>query len=461
MTDTIRFVNPASAGGDGTGGIDVLSGTDAAYASRAAAEAAEQGTISSGDRLIIQCGGTANDIGSCTVSGWTITGALIFTSHVNYRHSGVWDDNKFSCVRANTSFNIAEENVAIEYIQFEQTSASTVRVAVAFGDPCDGGSFKRNIVRDTGGANKATALAVSRSGHVVDVCFNLILDCGIFTQDTSGSGTIASYYNNTIINTVDIYTFTKSSNKPIFKNNIIHGTTNGITGTMDSSSDFNATEDADFGTGYTTNTNDRVSQTFTFEDAGSDDYHLASGDTAAKDEGVDLSGVTDAIDIDGEAISDPWSIGADWVAASGDDISPTGIASEEAFGTAVLTTGAVTLSPTGIASAEAFGSHTVANVQVLSPSGIASEEAFGTAVLTTGAVTVSPSGIASEESFGAHNVSQATFLRPTGIASAEAFGVAEVAGDRDIKIDFQDSLILSADLQSTTLYFNGTNYFTI
>ena len=64
------------------------------------------------------------------------------------------------------------------------------------------------------------------------------------------------------------------------------------------------------------------------------------------------------------------------------DISPTGTASSEAFGTAVITTGAVDISPTGIASAEAFG----------------------TAVITTGAVDISPTGIASAEAFGTASV---------------------------------------------------------
>lgn len=302
---------------------------------------------------------------------------------------------------------------------------------------------------------------------------------------SSGSGGVLEVFNNTFININTIHSTTKTNN-PVYKNNIIQGTTNGITGTVASASDYNSTDDADFGTGYTTNTNDRVSQTFTFVDAGADDFHLASGDTGAKDEGVDLSADTDSIDIDAEDISAPWSIGADWVPSSGLDISPTGIVSAEAFGTAVITTGAVDISPTGIASAEAFGSHTVANVQTLSPSGIASEEAFGTAVLTTGAVTLTPTGITSAEAFGTHDISQATFLTPTGIASTEAFGTAVITtgaviltptgisseeafgshtvvavGDKDIKIDFANEKILATNLESTTLYYNGNDYFSI
>ncbi len=170
---------------------------------------------------------------------------------------------------------------------------------------------------------------------------------------------------------------------------------------------------------------------------------------------------------------------------SGLSITPTGIASAESFGTGVITTGSVDLAPTGIVSSEAFGSHTVTQGAFLTPSGIASEESFGTAVLSTGAVTVSPSGIASAEAFGTAVISQGFVLSPTGIASAESFGTAAittgavvltpagisseeafgshsigVAGDKVIKIDFANEKILSSNLQSTTLYYNGTGYFT-
>lgn len=120
------------------------------------------------------------------------------------------------------------------------------------------------------------------------------------------------------------------------------------------------------------------------------------------------------------------------------NVVPSGIATAEAFGTATLTTGAVNVSPSGIASAEAFGTDSV-NLNVvasgiataeafgtsalsltISPSGIASAEAFGTASL---GFTVAMSGIASAEAFGDHVVSTgALIVSPSGIASAEAFG---------------------------------------
>jgi hypothetical protein len=77
--------------------------------------------------------------------------------------------------------------------------------------------------------------------------------------------------------------------------------------------------------------------------------------------------------------------------AGAQTISPSAIASAEAFGTAVLSTGAVTVAPSSIASAEAFGTATVSNgaaTQTISPSAIASAEAFPDPVLYRRARTV-------------------------------------------------------------------------
>lgn len=133
--------------------------------------------------------------------------------------------------------------------------------------------------------------------------------------------------------------------------------------------------------------------------------------------------------------------------AAAQNISPSGIATAEAFGTATITTGAVTVSPTaiasaeafgtasinltvapsGIASAEAFGSPTLTTSYTITGTGIASAEAFGTATITPGAVTVSPTGIVSAEAFGTATVSiGASTISPTGIESAEAFGAPTV-----------------------------------
>lgn len=93
-----------------------------------------------------------------------------------------------------------------------------------------------------------------------------------------------------------------------------------------------------------------------------------------------------------------WATAEIQLSAPTQTVSPSGIASAEAFGTAALSA-VITVSPTGIASGEAFGTALV-NDGAVRPAGIASAQAFGTATITPGPVTLSPTGIGSAENFG-------------------------------------------------------------
>jgi hypothetical protein len=105
----------------------------------------------------------------------------------------------------------------------------------------------------------------------------------------------------------------------------------------------------------------------------------------------------------------------------GQTVTPTGIASAEAFGTAVLVqppTRALT-GVGGIASAEAVPSPVVhAEAYIISPSGFGGE-VFGVASVSNSIVDT---GIPSGEAFGSHRVRRLSDLFPDSIASAEAFG---------------------------------------
>jgi hypothetical protein len=105
--------------------------------------------------------------------------------------------------------------------------------------------------------------------------------------------------------------------------------------------------------------------------------------------------------------------------------SPSGIASAEAFGTPVVTA-TLAVSPSGIASGEAFGTVDVAKTLTVGPSGIASAGAFGTPTVTAGVLTVSPAGIASAEAFGTAALAGPMTITTPSIASAEVFGTATV-----------------------------------
>ena len=104
-------------------------------------------------------------------------------------------------------------------------------------------------------------------------------------------------------------------------------------------------------------------------------------------------------------------------AAASQDVTVSGIASGEAFGSASVTAGAVSASPAGIPSAEAFGSPAlVAGAVPVTATGIPSAEAFGTSAL---ALTVSPTGIPSGEAVGTPNVQQGNVIAADGIPSGE------------------------------------------
>lgn len=106
-------------------------------------------------------------------------------------------------------------------------------------------------------------------------------------------------------------------------------------------------------------------------------------------------------------------------------LSPTGIASGGAFGTASVSRGPVAVAPTGIASASAVGSATVTRGAVgVSPTGVSSGEAFGDAMVErpNGAQHVSPTGFTSG-AIGSPTVTPGVAgVALVGVSSAEAFG---------------------------------------
>src|SRR5688572_7743426 len=105
-------------------------------------------------------------------------------------------------------------------------------------------------------------------------------------------------------------------------------------------------------------------------------------------------------------------------------VTPTGIASLEAWGTPTVQPGNLNVSPGSIASAEAWGSPTLqpGNTNV-SPSGLASAEAWGTPTVQPGNLNVSPSSIGSAEAWGQPTLQAGNVnVSPSGIASLEAWG---------------------------------------
>lgn len=120
----------------------------------------------------------------------------------------------------------------------------------------------------------------------------------------------------------------------------------------------------------------------------------------------------------------------EWPAGGGggSTVSPSAIASDEAFGSPSLVLGSVTLGATAISSEEVFGSPSLlAGASSVQPSSIPTGEALGSPNIDVGAVLLEPVSIVSEELFGTPQVTIAlTAIAPTGIISAEAFGACLV-----------------------------------
>lgn len=107
-------------------------------------------------------------------------------------------------------------------------------------------------------------------------------------------------------------------------------------------------------------------------------------------------------------------------ASGAQTVSPSAIATAEAFYSPTLTTGAVTVSPSFIATAEAVYTPTVTSRYTLTAPFIASAEAFYSPTVTPGAVTISPSAIATAEAFYSPSIAGASVsLFPAFITSLE------------------------------------------
>ena len=260
---------------------------------------------------------TATDTAAVIISGYT-TGPnnyiKLYTpisttteANTSQRHNGVWNDTKFKIARTFSSVLTINSNyVIIEGLQFSVTPNGSHR-SIEITGLSGAGNIKisKSIFRGIG-------LSFNRSGYIyfsssssikVDIYNNL------FDRATGGTSANAAsivydsgvttesffVYNNTFANNyVGIlhYTTPGGSAGVVAKNNLFTGSVSADTiGTFGTSTNYNATSRASLG--YTVtgggNGNDRVNQTFVFSDSGNTDYRLTETDSAAKDNGIDLS----------------------------------------------------------------------------------------------------------------------------------------------------------------------------
>lgn len=180
-------------------------------------------------------------------------------------------------------------------------NTSSNRLAFYTSADADYGSFIGCIAFDC--ANAGTGAAIGF--YTADQDPFYIINCAAFNNKTTGFLIygVAYIYNSIAYgNSIGF----ASSGTQVRKNCILDGNTTDSTGTW-------------------TTTTCLIGSSPTYVDSANDDFHLALGDTTAKDQGTDLSG--DGVfafddDIDGETRSGTWDIGFDeYVVTAGGTLS--------------------------------------------------------------------------------------------------------------------------------------------
>lgn len=340
--------------------IDPDAGSGYDYDSLFDWEAAEQGDLTGArDEIAVakcRCTGGTADSTAVTIDGWTTSSTQyikIWTDPAeSYRHNGAYQTgNKYRIERAATDGDLcALENkepyvkidgiqVQLNFTNYDESGYNRwgINAANYITDLSYWIEVTNCIVRTVGSpTNVYTTLTVgigfwhnNISGPPNFYLVNCIIDGFDFNSTSYGlcisrRSANGYYYNNTINNCyIGIYRYVGTAN---VKNTIINNCDVASSGLVTSDCDYNSTSSSSIG--YTENTHDRVSQTFSFTDAANCNFHLLSSDTGALGYGVNL--YNDATypfqdDIDGNdrgGSGASWDIGADEYVSSGSSAVP-------------------------------------------------------------------------------------------------------------------------------------------
>jgi parallel beta-helix repeat protein len=323
VAEVIRYINTASAGGDGTTNNEA--GATAAYATAAAWEAAEETDLDAAGNwmhaLSSTGSGTTAD-GKVDVVGWTTSAASYISFEANTGHFAVkdkWDPDIYRMEYTdNHVMRIQEDYVRVNGIQIKHTYSGTANrhaLNIVFVGTGDIRVSNCRIQADTNATGNAVALRVSDADAVVSFWNNIIEGgdvAGILVSAASGS----KIYNN------DVYGSTLAGieldTTSTVKNNAVSATTTDIQDDAgDSTIDYNASDD---GTGTNAQTIIAIGNEFT--DAPGGNFTLLSGGVCESNgvgPGTDANVQTP--DIDGTTRAGATcDIGADELVAAGGDI---------------------------------------------------------------------------------------------------------------------------------------------
>jgi len=264
-----------------------------------------------------------NILGSWSTASSTLDINGVATSATNYllvrtigeaRHNGAWDTSAHRFVVTNTpGVRTYVPYVILDGLQ-AQMNVSSSGYNYAF-------YVRQEVTSGWIRMNACIAWANVSSNNDV-ICFSLgdppvqntLTNCvaygALSTANNQGTGYYAHSKNVTIQNCV-AYNCWRGieagfTNTVTVQNTIVQNCNNmTYRGTFNGSSNYNASDVVNDRPGANS-----VTGTVQFVNAGSGDFHLASGDTVAKGAGMDLSG-SFTQDIDGDTRTAPWNIGAD------------------------------------------------------------------------------------------------------------------------------------------------------
>ena len=291
--------------------------------------------VTDGNSYVIHCKGSAADTTNVSISKTTDSSHyLTIQTDAADRFSGKWDTSKYRLdltsaangidivapytnligipvrLTTNTSFlpvvNIGHSaSVQMSYCYVEYVGSGVCPCLGLSGYYATGFRAWNSIL-----VNRTTYSSTSASSAV------------IYMGDNSATAETLTFYNCTVIGTRWGINISPGSNKVVVcKNVLVQSTLDAFTigSNAWTGSDYNAANSA----AATGGAHDRVSQTFTFVNAGAGDYHLDAADAGARTYGVtDPGSGLFSDDIDGQTRSAPWDIGADqYVAAGGYDPS--------------------------------------------------------------------------------------------------------------------------------------------
>ncbi|HRZ95363.1 MAG TPA: LamG domain-containing protein [Candidatus Moranbacteria bacterium] len=249
--------------------------------------------------------GTTADTTAVSIASWTTTAdnyIRIFTPTrtdevgTSQRHQGKWDTSKYYLqVTDNTAFSIGISPgngfTRIDGIQLMSASPTADGKAVIYltGNIDDSNFvYVSNSILKGGNSNSyyQRGISLNTSKSNLKVWNNIIYD--IYPLNGNSGGIVIDQcanvyaYNNTIYGTYfGIY---RNSGTVLVKNNVVQSSTTGYSGTFDSTSTNNLSDHAD-----APGLNPQNTKTVSFVDATNKDFHLAPGDSVARNIGADLS----------------------------------------------------------------------------------------------------------------------------------------------------------------------------